>query len=379
MSSIVDRLLVLACCLPQLVVNPVDTMTVVTALSAVTVSSLNGYLASKPFRRGSVALYLVVSALHPSLCLCLPLVYYDAFEGFSAWTVLAAAGALAVCLNSLPIHIAISTTALVAVSWALKVRSTAAESRHRELRELRDSTQELTMQLTQKHNELLEKQDYEIRLATLNERSRIAREIHDHVGHLLSRSILQVGALMVTKGDDETRSSLSVIRDTLSQAMDSIRSSVHALYDESFDFRIQVQKLVRDFSFCELRLDYKLESEPDREIAYCLIAVIKEGLNNIIRHSNATLASLKLLEHPALYQLVLWDNGSVVDAAPITPGVRDEGPDMPNRRSEVLGLRSSGLGLRSIEDRVTALGGQFLAQHNGGFRLFVSVPKRRAF
>lgn len=184
---------------------------------------------------------------------------------------------------------------------------------------------------------------------------------------------------MVTKGDDETRSSLSVIRDTLSQAMDSIRSSVHALYDESFDFRIQVQKLVRDFSFCELRLDYKLESEPDREIAYCLIAVIKEGLNNIIRHSNATLASLKLLEHPALYQLVLWDNGSVVDAAPIAPGVRDEGPDMPNRRSEVLGLRSSGLGLRSIEDRVTALGGQFLAQHNGGFRLFVSVPKRRAF
>lgn len=361
MWSIVDRLLVLACCLPQLVVSPVDSMTVVAVLSAVTVSSLNGYLTSRSFRRASVGLYLITSALHPSLCLCLPLVYYDSFEGVSVWSALAAAGALIVCFSSLPIHIAVSITALIAVSWALKIRSSAAELRHRELRELRDSTQELTMRLTQKNNELLEKQDYEIRLATLNERSRIAREIHDHVGHLLSRSILQVGALMVTKGNDETQSNLSVIRDTLSQAMDSIRSSVHALYDESFDFRVQVEKLIRDFSFCEIRLDYQFESEPDKEIAYCFIAVIKEGLSNVIRHSNATQASLKLLEHPALYQLVLWDNGSGMGTTPDAQAVATD----------------SGLGLRSIGDRVTDLGGQFLTEHNGGFRLFISIPKGR--
>jgi signal transduction histidine kinase len=41
----------------------------------------------------------------------------------------------------------------------------------------------------------MEKQDYEIYLATLRERNRIAREIHDNVGHMLSRSILQIGAL----------------------------------------------------------------------------------------------------------------------------------------------------------------------------------------
>ena len=45
--------------------------------------------------------------------------------------------------------------------------------------------------LTQKNKDLLEKQDYEIHVATLKERNRIAREIHDNVGHMLSRSLLQ--------------------------------------------------------------------------------------------------------------------------------------------------------------------------------------------
>ena len=81
-----------------------------------------------------------------------------------------------------------------------------------ELKRLRDNSHELAMLLTEKHRELLQKQDYEVRLAMLSERGRIAREIHDHVGHLLSRSILQVGALLATQKDEGTRSALSVIR-----------------------------------------------------------------------------------------------------------------------------------------------------------------------
>lgn len=72
-----------------------------------------------------------------------------------------------------------------------------------------------------------------MRLATLNERNRIAREIHDNVGHLLSRSLLQVGALQVVNRDETVRQGLDTMRDTLSGAMDSIRRSVHDLHDES--------------------------------------------------------------------------------------------------------------------------------------------------
>ena len=229
--------------------------------------------------------------------------------------------------------------ALMGVAYILATRTTELERSQTEARQLRDSGYEMAALLRQQNRELVEKQDYEIRLATLSERGRIAREIHDHVGHLLSRSILQIGALMVTKADVEERQSLSTIRDTLSQAMDSIRASVYDLHEESIDLRTQVEALVREFTFCPIRLDYGLELEPGKDIAYCFIAIVKEGLNNIIRHSNATQVTLALLEHPALYQLVLQDNGSGLNGEP-----------------------GEGLGLRSIADRVGALGGQLVVE-----------------
>ena len=52
----------------------------------------------------------------------------------------------------------------------------------------------------------MEKQDTEIYLATLKERNRIAREIHDNVGHMLSRSILMVGALKTVNQAENLKS-----------------------------------------------------------------------------------------------------------------------------------------------------------------------------
>lgn len=358
MSTILDRLVIWACCSALIVGSPVDTTIVVAMLAAVTTSALNGYSRSMRLRLASVGLYLAAAVVQPSFCLFLPVVYYDIYEHGSVWTILAAMAALASCFAGLPIGPAITVTCLIAVAWVLRRKLISIEHGQAELRKLRDSGQELTTQLTQKHKELLQKQDYEIRLATLNERGRIAREIHDHVGHLLSRSILQVAALIVTQEEnDETLSTLSALRNTLSKAMDSIRSSVHDLHDESFDLRTRVQALVQDFSFCPIRLDYRIEREPHKEAAYCFIAIIKEGLSNIIRHSNATRVTLALLEHPALYQLVLQDNG--------TSFASGSGS----------GTTGEGLGLHSMEDRVAALGGQFLVEHHRGFRLFVSVPK----
>ena len=358
MHGIIDRLLILGCCSALLAGRADDVTAVVAMLAAMTVSALNGYIKSRSFLIVSIVSYAMVSMVWPTFCLFLPLVYYDALteshaSGKGVW-IMAAAGSLVVPFVNLPIATSLMSAALMAVTYVLAQRTSAVELSQTEAKQLRDTGYEMAMLLRQKNRELIEKQDYEIRLATLNERGRIAREIHDHVGHLLSRSILQIGALMVTTSNGQERQDLSTVRDTLSEAMDRIRASVHDLHDDSLDLRTKVEALVREFTFCPIRLDHRLEREPEKEIAYCFIAVIKEGLSNIIRHSNATQVTLALVEHPALYQLVLQDNGTQAG---------DE--------------TEQGLGLRSMAHRVDALGGRLVIERSGGFRLFISIPKRR--
>lgn len=208
------------------------------------------------------------------------------------------------------------------------------------------------MQLERKNKELLEKQDYEINLATLKERNRIARDIHDNVGHLLSRSILQIGALLAINKDEETKESMELIKDTLSEAMNSIRTSVHDLHDESIDLQAEIQKLIDNFKFCSIKLDYDVKTSLAINIKYCYIAVTKEALSNIINHSNATKVLVIIREHPALFQLVIQDNGT-----------------KSSYNSE------NGIGIKNITDRVAALGGNVNISTEKGFRIFISIPK----
>lgn len=385
MQSAADRLLLIICCLVFIPANANEIAAVVSLLYAITISATNGYNRSDKAVITTTTLYIFLCIVSPAFCTFLPLVCYDAMDkikrttiqqderqfpphadfsiappnqgsGTSAMWVSLVIGALAISLARLSFEAFLTISALMAVSYALVSRRKALEYSQNLTKRLRDDTYERTVLLAEKNRELLEKQDYEVRLATLNERGRIAREIHDHVGHLLSRSILQIGALMVTETDEKKKENLDHIRDTLSQAMDSIRTSVHGLHDESIDLKTQVQAITKEFTFCQARTDYRLQNEPDKAIAYCFIAVIKEALNNVARHSNATLVTITLVEHPALYQLVIQDNGT-------NPQV-DSG---------------EGLGLRSIEDRVRALDGQFVVERERGFRLFISIPKRREF
>lgn len=65
----------------------------------------------------------------------------------------------------------------------------------------------------------------EIRIATLSERNRIAREIHDNVGHMLSRAILQLGAIMTVYRKDTIYDNLVPIKYSLDTAMNNIRKA----------------------------------------------------------------------------------------------------------------------------------------------------------
>lgn len=116
-----------------------------------------------------------------------------------------------------------------------------------DFRLLRDTSTEYHLLLQQKNKDLIERQDYEIHAAALRERNRIAREIHDNVGHMLSRSILQAGALLAINQQENLKEPLYALKDTLSHAMDDIRNSVHDLHNDSIDLRQTVSDMLSGF------------------------------------------------------------------------------------------------------------------------------------
>ena len=84
----------------------------------------------------------------------------------------------------------------------LSVRTTQVEREHARNATVRDDLQERTLLLEAKNRDLLERQDYEVQVATLAERARIAREIHDNVGRQLTRAKLQTDALAIVHEAD---------------------------------------------------------------------------------------------------------------------------------------------------------------------------------
>ena len=82
-----------------------------------------------------------------------------------------------------------------------------------------------------------------VRTATLAERTRIAREIHDNVGHMLTRAIMQTEAAHVVAqvaGQEQSAQRFCEIHDTVSEAMTLVRKAVHDLKDEGTDFASQI-------------------------------------------------------------------------------------------------------------------------------------------
>lgn len=348
MKFLTDKFFILLLCFMNPVGLPGIPMAAAALLAALSVSSLCFYIEQPRFCKGIITGYVVLCFFLPPLCFFLPLVIYDSRELYRViWIApvlfhmeggrlmpglfLLAAGLISLYLA----HHSVKYTDMVAYLYRTQ-----------------DDTREKSLHLEQKNRELLEKQEYEIRLATLSERNRIAREIHDNVGHLLTRALFQLGAMQVVFGNqDELSGQLGALKETLDSAMDNVRTSVHDLHEDSVDLESSLRNLADGFLFCPVRLSYHAHIT-SREMKSCFIAIVKEALANISRHSNATKAAITILEHPGFYQLTISDNGTLKSEA----GTR-------------------GIGLVNMQERVDTFHGIFRTEQKNGFRIFISIPK----
>lgn len=313
----------------------------------------------------------IVSCFHvPELRYFLPVVFYDCAMEQRLWYMYGSPVLLLFYDKMQGVHMQdqLLWLAVLVMAAVLGNRTGNKERLFEEMKELRDNATELNLMLREKNKNLMEKQDYEIYLATLRERNRIAREIHDNVGHMLSRSILQIGALTTIHKEEPLCEQLKSVNDTLGQAMNSIRESVHDLHDEAIDLRQAILEATREMAKeYQLTVDYDMTSEVPREVKYCFISTVKEAMSNIVKHSDANKVMIILREHPAFYQLTVEDNG--------TTATQSNGYSMEELQSgEGLG---GGIGLSNMRDRVEVLHGTFRIHCEKGFQIFISIPKEK--
>ena len=386
MQKLIDKTLILGLCFLTMSFDEIGWLAVFAMFFAVAISSVCGYLENEgKYAAAICAGYVALCVFVPEFITFLPMLVYDAagFGRKSGGSDASSAGTWAIRLcwvivlplafTTGTVGAAIAVALSSGVAYLLQYRTNAQIAGHKELHTTRDEAKERAERLEQKNRDLTEKQDYEIKIATLAERNRIAREIHDNVGHMITRSLLQVSALQVSalqvsalqvthSESGGLDAELGVIKNTLSDAMGSIRSSVHDLHDESIDLENRLSTMIDGFMFCPVKLRYDTGDMPAK-IKLCFAAIVREALSNIAKHSNATEAVITLMEHPSFYQLTISDNGSGSE----TTGKRE--------RKAQESRRDTGIGIQNMEERIAALGGVFRTAQASGFKVFITVPK----
>lgn len=256
------------------------------------------------------------------------------------------------------------TAILSVAATLLSLRTAQLEREQRRMRRTRDELQERALALEARNRDLADRQDYEVELATLAERARIAREIHDNVGHQLTRASLQAEALRVVHADEPgVAADFADVKRTVDEALQLVRTSVHALNDNAVDLSVQLERIVegtRSDGGPQIELEVMAEHAP-ANVANCFAAVLREALSNTMRHACAQTVTVRCMEHPSFYQLIVTDDGV--------------GEVQASGRGT-----AEGMGLASMRKRIEALGGTFTAGPRagaGGWRVFATVPKQQ--
>ncbi len=364
MYEIIDRLILFLCCTTLYLFNDYYNFAIVPIIISIVLSSLFLYYEHLHYKLLGCLAYTFLCFFFPTFIIFCPLIFYDIFVSKYQYVVALVPFLIIYKINLYSTATLSFITAFIVLSYYLKYRTERYANLTNEYNDLRDNSVQMSLLLEQKNQNLLQNQDYEINLATLNERNRISKEIHDSVGHLLSRALLQVGAMLVVSKDEFIKEGLTDLKDSLSVGMDQIRSSIHNMYDESIDLYMQVEHLLKNFTFCAVNYDYDIKNPPSLKLKQSFIAITKEMLTNVMRHSNATKVNIIIREHPAMYQLIIQDNGTIDNKKKKTISNAFEHQEY-----------GDGIGLRNIFDRIKSFDGNINVTVENGFRLFISVPK----
>lgn len=198
-------------------------------------------------------------------------------------------------------------------------------------------------------------------LAITKERNRLAREIHDGLGHYLTTIYMQIqAARAVMKADpSKAQEALGTAQNQTQEALIDVRHSVSALRDalsSTLSLPEEIEKMLKSCEGAGLATELKIlgsQRSLDQQNFLSLYRAAQEGVNNTIKHAKAAQLSVILdFTQADKVRLVIQDDG--MGAAKV----------------------DGGFGLLGIRERIYMLNGEvnIISEPGSGFRLEVCVP-----
>lgn len=362
MSELFDKILLFLSGMVIYLLRDYSLYAVIPAILTILLSCLSYYFEKDRMSLYGCIVYAATCYFIPGYIILLPILLYDIIQSKYQAFVLMIVFLFIINAKHYDLPYFLFSILMVLAAVLLKIKTDKLNALQTDYNELRDTSSSYSQLLEDKNQSILKNQDYEINLATLNERNRISKEIHDNIGHLLSRAILQVGALLTITKEKPIHDELNSLKNSLSLGMDDIRNSIHNMHDESFDLYSQIEQVVKEFTFCKVDFEYDVVRPIPIKLRYCFIAITKEALANIMKHSNATKTNIIIREHPALYQLIIRDNGTISEQKKVIISKFLESSEY-----------REGMGLRNIADRVKSFKGNLNISMDDGFKIFITI------
>ncbi len=196
----------------------------------------------------------------------------------------------------------------------------------------------------------------------LRERNKLAREIHDTLGHTLISVLVEIeaGKALLEKDKEVGLTKLERATEQLRKGMEALRSSVYLLSrgDELVDFKTAIEEFVEEtIKHTGVIIEYQIDEvdEIDASLRRILFRAIQEGITNGIKHGKSTVFVFKLTKKNGMIEFLLQDNGVGCPAIVM------------------------GFGLKSMQERVKEVSGtmKLVSEQSEGFRIEITIPVKK--
>ena len=219
----------------------------------------------------------------------------------------------------------------------------------------------LNNELKEANSKLEEYAEESARMAETRERNRLAREIHDTLGHSLTGIITGIEAciMLMDVAPEATKEQLKAIAEVARTGIDDVRHSVKALHAdalETMDLEDALVKLIDSATRStgvqityRFRVDLNHFNQDEEDVVY---RVVQESITNAIRHGGASKIHLEILSDEGELHIIVTDNGK--GCSSVTPG----------------------FGLHHMKERIEMLGGRLDYSGSDGFMIHAIMPIR---